>query len=74
MIRRVYVGELDDLLTPGDYDRPGARRRVRVRIQKDVAGRVELLADCPDANLLDRLVDEIASELGVDTVEATPCG
>ncbi len=72
-VRLRYVGELEELLRPGDYDAPDAGRLVRLRIRR-TAGGVELLADCPDPRLLDDLLGKLARDLGVDELEALLCG
>ena len=74
MTRRRYVGELEELLRPEDYDRDGSGRRVRIRIRRRADGRMELLADCTDPEVLDRIVEQLARELGVEEIEATLCG
>ncbi len=72
-VRLRYVGELEELLRPGDYDAPDAGRLVRLRIQRTPGG-VEVLADSPDPRLLDDLLGKLASDLGVDEMEALLCG
>lgn len=69
-----YVGELEELLEPGDYDTPEARGKVRLRIRRTEDGRVELLADGPDAHRLDKLMKSLAEEWGIDEIEAMLCG
>lgn len=73
MKSRKYVGQLEELLEPGDYDSPEARRRLRLRIRRCGAN-VEILADCPDPQRLDALMDALAEEIGVDEIEAMLCG
>ncbi len=72
-VRLRYVGELEELLRPGDYDAPDAGRLVRLRIRRTPGG-VEVLADSPDPRLLDDLLGELAKDLGVDELEALLCG
>ena len=72
-VRLRYVGELEELLRPGDYDQPNAGRLVRLRIRRTADG-VELLADSPDPRLVDRLLGQVASDLGIDELEALLCG
>jgi len=73
-VRLRYVGELEELLRPGDYDAPDAGRLVRLRIRRTPGGGVELLADSPDPRLLDELLGQIAGDLGVAELEALLCG
>ncbi len=73
-VRLRYVGELEELLDPGDYDHPGAGRLVKLRIRRAADGTVELLADSPDPRLVDCLLGQVASDLGVDELEALLCG
>ncbi len=72
-VRLRYVGELEELLRPGDYDAPDAGRLVRLRIRR-TSGGVELLADSPDPRLLDDLFGKLARDLGIDELEALLCG
>lgn len=69
-----YVGELEELLRPGDYDSPDCARLVRLRIRRGAEGQVELLADSPDPHLLDQLLSQLAAELGITHWEALLCG
>lgn len=69
-----YVGELEELLRPGDYDDPNCGRLVRLRIRQTADGGVELLADSPDPHLLDHLLSQLAGELGIAEWEALLCG
>lgn len=73
-VRLRYVGELEELLRPGDYDAPEAGRLVRLRIRHIPGGGVELLADSPDPRLLDELLRKLAGDLGVEELEALLCG
>ncbi len=73
-VRLRYVGELEELLRPGDYNAPDAGRLVRLRIRRTGDGGVELLGDSPDPRLLDELLGKLASELGVEELEALLCG
>jgi hypothetical protein len=73
-VRLRYVGELEELLRPGDYDAPDAGRLVRLRIRHAPEGGVELLADSPDPQLLDDLLGQLACDLGVKELEALLCG
>lgn len=69
-----YVGELEELLKPADYDHPGCARLVRLRLRRLPGGRIELLADSPDPQLLDQLFLELADSLGIADWEALLCG
>lgn len=69
-----YVGALEELLRPGDYDDPNCGRQVRLRIRRLPGGNVELLGDCPDPELLDQLLSQLAGELGIAEWEALLCG
>jgi hypothetical protein len=73
-VRLRYVGGLEELLRPGDYDAPDAGRLVRLRIRRAPGGGIELLADSPDPRLLEKLLGELACDLGVAEVEALLCG
>lgn len=73
MIPVHYVGEIPELLAPGDYDTPEARRVLQVRIRRGPDG-VEIVLDGPDADRLDAFVQELAEALGADHIEATLCG
>ena len=73
-VRLRYVGELEELLRPGDYDAPHAGRLVRLRIRSLAGGGVELLADSPDPRLLDELLGALAGEWSAGELEALLCG
>lgn len=73
-VRLRYVGELEELLRPGDYDEPAVGRLVRLRIRCTPGGGVELLADSPDPRLLDGLLGQLACDLGIYELEALLCG
>lgn len=73
-IRLRYVGELEELLRPGDYDAPEAGRLVRLRIRPTPGGGIELLGDSPDPHLLNDLLGKLAGDLGIDELEALLCG
>jgi hypothetical protein len=73
-VRLRYVGELEELLRPGDYDAPDAGRLVRLRIRITPGGGVEVLGDSPDPRLLDDLLSQLACDLGVKELEALLCG
>ena len=73
-VRLRYVGELEELLRPGDYNVPHSGRLVRLRIRRTSDGALEVLGDCPDPRLLDQLLGSLAEELGVEELEALLCG